>query len=51
MSGSFERPKNAVPTILLESEVWDAFRKGTWKRPSDLMFLKTWFSNTPYAVD
>jgi pimeloyl-ACP methyl ester carboxylesterase len=44
--------KNAVPTILQESAVWDAFRNGLWKRPaSPFFFSKTQFPKTPYAVD
>ncbi|MNK75202.1 Alpha/beta hydrolase family protein [compost metagenome] len=44
--------KNAVPTILLESAVWDAFRNGIWKRPANPYFFQTTqFPNSPYAVD
>lgn len=44
--------KNAVPTILQESAVWDAFRNGIWKRPDNPYFFKnTQFPKTPYAVD
>lgn len=44
--------KNAVPTIMQESAVWDAFRNGIWERPADpYFFTKTQFPKTPYAVD
>lgn len=44
--------KNAVPTILQESAVWDAFRNGIWKRPNNpYFFTRTQFPKTPYAVD
>lgn len=44
--------KNAVPTILQESAVWDAFRNGIWKRPDNPYFFKnTQFPKTPYAID
>ncbi|RZK40020.1 MAG: hypothetical protein EOO90_16580 [Pedobacter sp.] len=44
--------KNAVPTILLESAVWDAFRNGIWKRPANPFFFpKTQFPKSAYAVD
>lgn len=44
--------KDAVPTILQESAVWDAFRNGLWKQPtSPYFFPNTQFPQTPYAVD
>lgn len=44
--------KNAVPTILQESAVWDAFRNEIWKRPNNpYFFTRTQFPKTPYAVD
>lgn len=44
--------KNAVPTILQESAVWDAFRNGIWKRPDNpYFFTRPQFPKRPYAVD
>ncbi len=44
--------KNAVPTIMQESAVWNAFRNGIWERPANpYFFTKTQFPRTPYAVD
>ena len=43
---------NAIPTILKESAVWDAFRNGIWKQPVNPYFFKTsQFPQSPYAVD
>lgn len=42
----------AVPTIFLESAVWDAFRNGIWKRPANPYFFeRSQFPKTPDAVD
>ena len=44
--------EKSVPTILMESAVWDAFRNGIWKRPANPYFFEnTQFPKTPYAVD
>lgn len=45
-------PKNTIPTILMESAAWDAFRNGIWKRPAaPYFFTKTQFPKSAYAVD
>ncbi|RZL13213.1 MAG: hypothetical protein EOO89_18005 [Pedobacter sp.] len=44
--------RNAIPTILKVSAVWDAFRNGIWKQPENPYFFPTTqFPKTPYAVD
>lgn len=43
---------NAVPTVLMESAVWDAFRNGLWLRPEKPYFFPvSQFPKTPDAVD
>lgn len=44
--------KNAVPTIMQESAVWEAFRNGTWNNGNNPTFFKTTqFPKSPDAID
>lgn len=44
--------QNAVPTIMQESAVWEAFRNGMWRQPNaPTFFTTTQFPKSPYAID
>lgn len=44
--------RNAVPTIMQESAVWEAFRNGMWRFPDNPSFFPTTqFPKTPDAID
>ncbi len=44
--------KNAVPTIMQESAVWEAFRNGRWSKGENPTFFKpTQFPKSPDAID